>query len=147
MRLNFNDGTLYWSMKLTIEKPKIRKGMSYALQTSLLQEVLANAAVDIDVLLKYWIPNSFQKGYPIFRCELWPPNASVNYERYYIEVCPVKSEDKTRVEELLKQQVLPEFTTWLKRLVTLPANSTYLGQKHYFKAVFQNDQVALSSAD
>lgn len=133
-------------MKLTIDKPKIRKGMSYALQTSLLEEVLTDSKVNIDVLLKYWTPNYFQNGYPIFRCELWPPNSRVNYERYYIEVCPVKSEDKIIVEELLKQKVLPEFITWLKRIVAFPDNSTYLDQKLYFKADFNNNQEALSSS-
>jgi hypothetical protein len=106
-------------MKLTIEKPKTKREMSYALQSSLLKEVLEDVKIDIDVLLKYWTPNYFYDGYPIFSCELWPPNPRVKFERYYIEVCPVKSEDKKLVEELLKQYVLPEFITWLKRIVAL----------------------------
>ncbi|PSR54084.1 hypothetical protein AHMF7605_11405 [Adhaeribacter arboris] len=133
-------------MKLTIEKPKIRKGMSYALQTSLLQEALRDFPFDINVLLKYRIPNHFDDKFPIFSCELWPPNPRVDQERYYIVISPIKPEDKKRVEELVKQKVLPEFLTWLKRRVALPDNSTYRDQRHYFKAIFSNDQVALSSS-
>ncbi|MBF9255759.1 hypothetical protein I2I11_20845 [Pontibacter sp. 172403-2] len=133
-------------MKLIIEKPKTKRGMSYALQTSLLKEVLEDLQVDNEVLLKYWTPNHFHDGYPIFSCELWLPNQRVNYERYYIQVCPVKSEDKKIVEDLLKQKVLPEFITWLRKIVALPDNSTHFNQGIYFKAFFNNNQVALTSS-
>ena len=133
-------------MNVTIEKPKIRKGLSYVLQTSSLTNALEELHLDIEVIVKYRFYISSGDDYDLINCTLWLPNQRVNYTRYYIEVLAVKTEDKPVIVELINQKILPAFIAWMKKVTALPDDSTILRQRVFFSAVYKNKQFHISSS-
>lgn len=102
---------------MTSETAALPKGLSHAVQPTALTEALREAGILLDVHLIRG-PHG-----PVFECFFWPPNARNPMERLYIRAGAVKSADAQQAREYVQQVVLPEFVTWVKGLLALPANA------------------------
>jgi hypothetical protein len=61
-----------------ITKPKIAKGRSYILKTSLLQEAVSAAGIAIPIMLDYWTP---QHDGSVLQAFFWPPSPECSHSR------------------------------------------------------------------
>ncbi len=130
-------------MRFIIEKPKLQKGLSYVLQTSILKNAVEAAGIDCNIDLNYWNPYRIPVGETILECFYWLPNENVDYDRFYVRAGTVQSENRKIAQELLKEKVIPQFIDWGIKIKLLPANSTLLKHNSYFNAVFKNNAVKL----
>lgn len=128
-------------MRFSINKPKIKKGLSYALQTSMLKDAIDETGLDCNIDLIYWMPQKISVGETILECFYWLPNENIDYDRFYIRAGTVKSENRKAARELLKEKVIPRFIDWLTKIKSLPSNSTKLKHNMYFNAVFKDNDV------
>ncbi len=130
-------------MKFTVEKPKLQKGLSYVLKTSLLKDALEATGLELNIDLIYWNPYRIPNGETILECHYWLPNENVDHDRFYIRAGTVKSENRKIAQELLKKEVIPKFVDWIIKIKSLLQNSTALKHNMYFNAVFKNDSVKI----
>ena len=130
-------------MRFDIEKPKIRKGISYVLQTSILKDAIDAAGIDCNIHLIYWNPYRIPVGETILQCLYWLPNENVDYDRFYIRAGTVQSENRKIAQELLKEEAIPKFIDWVMKIKSLPENSTSLKHNSYFNAVFKDNAVKI----
>ena len=133
-------------MIFTVEKPMTWKGLSYPLKTAQLKAAIEESGIDCNVDLTYWTPQRNAEGIDtVLTCEYWLANRHVSYNRFYIRVGTVKSENRKQVELALLAQAIPELIKFILKKVSQPANSTDLEKKSYFQAVFDGEQVRISS--
>ena len=130
-------------MRFDIDKPKLRKGLSYVLQTSILKDAIEAAGIDCNINLHYWNPYKIPVGETILECFYWLPNENVDYDRFYVRAGTVQSENRKIAQELLKIKAIPKFIDWIIKIKSLPANSTSLKHNSYFNAVFRDNEVKL----
>lgn len=130
-------------MRFTIEKPKIRRGLSYALQTSMLKDAIEKTGLDCNIDLIYWTPQTIPDGESILQCFYWLPNENIDYDRFYVRAGTVKSENRKVAQEILKEKVFPRFIDWIKKIKSLPLNSTKLKHNMHFNAVFKDNDVKI----
>ena len=127
---------------IEIEKPKLPKGLSYALKTSLLQDALDEARIDCYIHLNYWRP---QTGCSVLNALYWLPNQNVPYPRVYIRAGVVPSSLHKAASDAMIKIILPAFTEWLSRILALPENSPVLHGEPYFDAAYDNGKIAIGS--
>jgi hypothetical protein len=132
---------------MTIEKPKLPKGLSYALKTSILQEAIESAGLDCHINLNYWTPQKVPGGDTILECFYWLPNANVDHDRFYIRAGSIKSEQRKTAENLLREKVIPVFIKWMKKIKSFPPDSPRLRHNLYFNAVFIDNDVSIYHDD
>lgn len=128
-------------MKFEVEKPKIQKGLSYVLKTSMLKDAVDATGLDLNIDLKYWNPYRIPIGETILECFYWLPNENVDYDRFYIRAGTVKSENRKTAEILLKEKGIPTFIDWIVKIKSLPLDSTKLKHNLYFNAVFKANEI------
>ena len=128
-------------MKFDIEKPKLRKGLSYVLQSSMLKNALEETGIDCNIDINYWNPYRIPIGETILECFYWLPNENVDYDRFYVRAGTVKSEDRKVAQDLLREKVIPKFLDWFVKIKSLPKNSTKLKHNLYFNAVFKDNDI------
>lgn len=128
-------------MRFTIDKPKIKKGLSYALQTSMLKDAIDETGLDCNIDLHYWMTEKIPIGETILQCFYWLPNENIDYDRFYVRAGTVNSENRKMAQELLKEKVIPRFIDWLTKIKSLPLDSTKLKHNMYFNAVFKNNDI------
>ncbi len=116
-----------------IEKPKLQKGVSYVLKTSMLQEALERAQIDCHVLLSY---GALRLGGSVLEAHYWLPNAHVDHPRVYVRAGVVPSAERSAALSALGNEILPTFTAWLARILALPADSPVLHAEPYFNAKY-----------
>lgn len=132
-------------MKFETEKNKIRTGLAYPLKTSMLKNAIENSNIDCNIHLIYWTPKQHDDSYNILECEYWLPNKNVDYDRFYIRAGVVKSEDRKKVEILMKNEVIPVLIEFIQKKKSEPINSTVKSQPSYFKAVFVGNKIVINS--
>jgi hypothetical protein len=130
-------------MRFTTEKPKLQKGLSYVLKTSMLKNAVEATGLDLNIDLIYWNPYRIAIGETILECHYWLPNERIDYDRFYIRAGTVKSEHRKTAELRLKEKVIPEFTDWIIKVKSLPFDSTKLKHNLYFNAVFKDNDVSI----
>lgn len=84
---------------MTVEKPKLRKGWSYVLKSSLLQEALDQAQIVCHVDLKFWTP---QSGNSVLEAHYWLPNANIDHPRVYLRAGVVPSAERQAAQDELR---------------------------------------------
>ena len=126
---------------ITVHKPKLPKHLSYVLKTSLLEAVLEQAGMDCCVNLDYWTP---QSGGSILEAHYVLPNKNVDHTRVQVRAGSVPAGERRRALDLLESQVLPEFVTWLSRLLSLPEGSPILFGGPYFNARYGDGLVVIN---
>ena len=127
---------------MTVKKPKIPKGLSYVLKTSVLQAALEDAHINCHVNLNYWIP---QSGGSVLEAHYWLPNANVHYPRVYVRAGVVPSSERRAAQDALAASILPTFIAWLSRILALPKNSPVLHGKPYFNATYEERKVEITN--
>ena len=125
----------------SVSKPKLPKGLSYALKTSQLAKAMSDAVIDCHVDLVYWVP---QGGNSILEAHYWLPNANVAHPRVYVRAGAVSSALHAAAAELLLSSALPEFTRWLQAILRLPEGSPALRGTSYFNATYTDKGLAFS---
>jgi hypothetical protein len=126
---------------LTIEKPKLPKGFSYALKTSMLVGALESRGIESTIHLVYWKP---QSGGSVLEAHYWMPNARISNRRVYIRAGCISSSERKAAQEQLSMIALPSFVNWLHHLNSLPDSSSLLVQSPYFEATFVDGQLKVS---
>ena len=126
---------------MTVEKPKLRKGLSYVLKTSLLQETLDQAQIDCHVDLNYWTP---QSGCSVLEAHYWLPNANVDHPRVYVRAGVVPSAERQAALDALRGVGLPAFMSWLSRIIALPKGSPKLQGDLHFDASYGDGEIAIT---
>lgn len=127
----------------SIEKPKLPKGLSYVLKTSMLEKALKDNSLNCHLNLRF---RTHIAGSLILQAFYWLPNANVPYPRVYVRAGCVSSTERKHASDALKCIVLPEFIQWLKKIIIEPTNSTiFLSQRKqpYFDATYCNGEVAI----
>jgi hypothetical protein len=127
---------------IKVEKPKLPKGLSYALKTSFLQAELDKAQIDCYIHMIYWRP---QSGHSILEAQYWLPNQNVPYARVYVRAGVVPSGLRMAASNAMVKIILPSFIEWLSRIIALPANSPVLHSEPFFNAGYDNGRVAISN--
>ena len=122
---------------INIKKPKIPKGLSYVLKTSL-EKALEAGGLDCQVDLHYWNPKA---GGPIFEADYLLPNTHCPYHRVNVRAGVVPSGQRKQAAEILESQILAEFVKWLKKIQVLPTNSTLWQGKLHFNASYTDGVV------
>jgi hypothetical protein len=112
------------NLKLHIDKPKIRKGLSYVMKTSWLTEGLDSIAFDGDVGLNYYTPTLDNiTHYMLIRAHYWLPNANVDHDRFYICIGVSQSQKRKELEHIVRNDVIPQLIDWMVEVKNLPYNS------------------------
>ena len=125
-------------MEMTISKPPIRKGLSYVLKTSWLQQIMEENGLNCHVDLNYWVP---QSGGSILEAEYWLPNANIPYPRVYVRAGALPSDQRRVAADSMLNTVLPAYAKWLGAVLKLPRNSPALHAKPWFCATFDAGNV------
>ena len=129
---------------MTIDKPKLPKGLSYVTKSSRLQELFEELTLDIDISVRYHVPKRGSDGVVIFDCLFWLPNPNVSYNRLYITVGTVESTRKEEVNALMEGFYL-QFKKWLGLMCSQSYNSTLLKQDSYISANFTANELVIKS--
>ena len=116
-----------------IEKPRLPKGLSYVVRTSVLEAELERAGIDCPVELRYWTP---QAGGSVLEAHYWLPNEHVPNARVHVRAGVVASAERGEAEQALEQEILPAFIAWLAGVLALPAGSPLLHAGPCFNASF-----------
>jgi hypothetical protein len=76
-----------------VDKAKLPKGLSYPVKTGMIASALAEAGVTLDCSVNYY--NNLQTG---FTAHFWPPNPNVGFERLYLTIGAVSSDEERRFD-------------------------------------------------
>ena len=128
------------SIELSVTKPKLPKGLSYVLKTSLLEAALEEADLDIEVALSYWTP---QIRGSILKARFLLPNDHVDRRRAYFDAGSLPSHERAAAFAQLKEIALPQIVAWLVYLTGLPDNSPVLNGEMFFEASFQDGELTI----
>lgn len=112
-------------MIFNIEKPKVPKGYSYVLKSSVLKDAIIANDIACNVHLVYWKPKQNEAfDYSLIDAWYWEPNQNVDDYRFYIRSGQVFSSERKKIEVILKDEVVPQLIGWMKSKTEQPANST-----------------------
>ncbi|NJM29126.1 MAG: hypothetical protein HC855_02460 [Rhizobiales bacterium] len=105
-------------LRFHIEHDKLPKGLSSPLKFSKLQQALLEAGIKIEFQARY--TSNVRHGFVV---DFWPPNPNVPYERLYIVMGAVASENAYTARMKMINQTLPELVAWIRGILSLPENS------------------------
>jgi hypothetical protein len=86
-------------MELNIEKPKVRKGLSYVLKSSMLKKAMESNHINIPAFITYWTPGKIPYGENIFECNIRRKDKMVDYDQLIIRAGTVESKHRKSAEE------------------------------------------------
>ena len=111
-------------------KNKLPRGMSYPLQTSLLESAFREHGIDLETSLV------LGSSGVLFECFFWPPNPNVSHERLYIVSGMVPSNEARTARLFMETVVIPEFVSWLQGILSQRKNSTVRREnQHYSRSL------------
>ena len=109
-----------------IEKDKLPRGLSYPVMTGMIATTLDEAGITLDCTVIY---SSSLSG---FTAHFWPANPNVGFERLYLQVGAVSSDDVAEIRRRMIEFVLQAFVTWVRGLLALPEASPVRREKQEF---------------
>lgn len=124
-----------------IEKPRLPKGLSYALKASILEAAFEKAGIECEIEVRFWKP---QAGGSVLEAHYWLPNEHVDHPRVHVRAGAVGSAERAAAEHTLTHEVLPAFTDWLVRLLELPADSPVLQGGPCFNASYAGGKATIT---
>ena len=101
--------------------------MSYALRSSVLEQALSHAGIQLEVHLVH-----SAGGGGLFTGYFWPPNFNVPYERLYIQAGAVPSSSSKIAREYIEETVIPQFVAWVLAILARPINSPVRREEQHF---------------
>lgn len=106
----------------------------------MLRDAIEEKGIDCNVHLLFWTP---QRIGSVLECYYWLPSDTVQYDRFYIRAGVVLSEERKRVEELLREFAVPELLERMERVKALPNDSTHLKSGVIFDATYEKGVLAI----
>jgi hypothetical protein len=123
-------------VNLIIEKPKLRKGLSYVQKSSIIGDVISAGKIDVPVYLTFFIPQHFNPtDTSVFEAEFVPVSIGGRESRFHIRIGVVVSADRKQVGQLFLENVLKPFSDFMQYQLSKPANSTDHGRGFYVRWV------------
>lgn len=98
------------------ETGKLPKGQSYPLKPSRLEAALADAGICIDTDLA-------RRPGRLFDALFWPPSPNVPYERLYIRIGSVPSEQAAEARSRMEEVILPRLIEWIANILAQDVRS------------------------
>lgn len=120
-------------------KPKIPKGISYVLKTSMLESALEENGLDFHVKLQFRI---HQWGNLIFQSFFTLPKDIIE-KRVFIYAGVVPNNQRKEALELMKTKVLPSYVSWLKEFDNLPTESPIIYKRPLFAVYYLDGEVQI----
>ena len=114
---------------MDIKKSPIAKNMSYVLKSSMLEQALLQAGIELETHLVHG------HGVGLFTGYFWPPNPHVPHERLYIQAGVVSRNLSQMAREHIEKIVIPEFIAWARAILALPVDAPVRREKQRFSAV------------
>ena len=124
-------------------KPKLPRGRSYVLNTSVLDAAFAESGARSPVFLNYWSPNP--EG-SILWVRYWLPNSNVPHRRFYVRAGSVPSSKRTHAFAQMQSIALPALRRWAACLDSLPDSSALLLAEPYFDAVYADGRLIVAQS-
>lgn len=124
-----------------VSKPKLPKGFSYVLESSQLEKALFDEAIDCDIDLCYWTP---QSGGSILEGRYRTPNENALFPRVYVRAGVVPSALRGAASKALLEIVLPQFAVWLRWVFALADESPTLHEILYFDAAYTEKGLSIA---
>ena len=72
---------------------------------------------------------------PYFVAYFWPPNPNVPYERLYMRLGAVPSDQVQTIRQKMESEVVPELILWIRAIVSLPPNSPIRREQQEFRRI------------
>jgi len=125
----------------SIKKPKLPREQTYIYKTSQIEKVLNENNIETNVYLNYkrFYQNCDSKC--IFNVLYWLPNENVPYDRFYVSIHALKTDDVKLIMSKMNDIALPAFGKWAKNILSLPSNSTKLNHNMSFNVYFENEDI------
>jgi hypothetical protein len=118
---------------MKIKKPKLPKGLAYALKTSQIQAALSGVECDCEIVLQYWTP---QSGASVLEAEYWVANSN-RPTTLYLRAGSLPGAEVAAVRVELERTWLPAFAKWFSSVRALPEGSTQLTNSPRFEVRYQ----------
>lgn len=134
-------------MELHVTKPKVQKGLSYVLKTSMLKDAMELNNIDIPTFITYGVSFKIPDFENVFECAFRKKDKSFDHDQLQINIRTVESKNRKNAEELIMQKVIPKFIEWVKRIEALPANSSHFRIVMGFHAYYKEGEVEISCFD
>jgi len=131
---------------VSIHRSKIPEYFAFVLKTHQLEEVMTD--IDIPVHLFYsgtWSTRYSAKG-EIFHARYCFPDSFNDHNHLSINAGFLLLEDVFPARKELSEVALPEFVSWTKHILGLPADSTYFYGTPYFSAVYDNKRLIITKS-
>lgn len=125
-------------MSFNIEKPKLRKGLSYVLKSSIVESAITELKIGVPVYLTFFIPQHFNPDdTSVFEAEFIPDSVGGVKGRFQIRIGVVSVAERKQVEQLFLDKILGPFSNFLEYQMAKPRNSTDRGRGFYVRWVGQ----------
>ena len=131
-------------MIVSNQRDKIPKQYAFVLKTNQLENIIAD--IDIPVCLFYsgnWSTRYYATG-DIFSARYCFPDSYFEYTHLNIRAGFLIKEDVFTARKELSEVALPEFVVWVKKILALPADSTYFSKTPYFNTVYHNKRLTIT---
>lgn len=126
----------------SIQKPKIKKGRSYAAKTSMLEKALKGFDFSGTIDLVYLESKSISI---LLTAYFWTPNKNVPYDRFYIQISNIESTIRKEIYHLIEQFVFPKLVEWMTKMKNLSNHSTILLTPNVFQAFYENGKILINN--
>jgi hypothetical protein len=110
-----------------IEKSPLSKKMSHVLKSSVLEQALSQAGIQLEVSLVHDAGAGC-----LFRGFFWPPHPNVPHERLYVQAGAVPNAWSQMAREYIEASVVPHFVTWVQNILALPVDSPVRRERQCF---------------
>ncbi len=121
-------------MYINIEKPKTRKGLSYIIKTSVIDNALSQRKIEATFYLNFFTPQHFNPtNTSVFEAEFVPKSVGGDQDRFHIRIGVVSASERKIVEQLFLEKALEPFLNFVEHQMAKSRNSTHLGRGFYVK--------------
>lgn len=125
---------------IDVQKPKLRRGLSYVLKTSMLEAAMTSAGLECHTVLNYWVP---QSGHSVLYATFWLPNQFEDDTRLFIRAGVVAADERAAAAEALARDVLPALMNWAKGLLGDHPQSPRMYDNPYFDAYWSDGRMTV----
>ncbi len=106
------------------ETAKLPKGHSYPLRPSILEAAFETARVGIDTHL-------VRSPSKMFDAHFWPPSPDIPYERLYVRIGSVPSEQAQAARDRIERAAVPALVAWIGNILAQDPRSPVRREKQY----------------
>lgn len=139
-----------------INKPKLPRGLSYVLKTSIIESLLESSGIDSDAVIDFCAPSSegyvFEVFYSAPKSPSWESYAQQQLVRdislgtfpfLFIRAGSVAGAERKTALMGLTNDAFPAFVSWFSRVAALPTNSPLLFKPLFFGATWKAGKISI----